>query len=67
MEIRNPRRGARGCGVFGNLPEEMAGWFAAHLLHNPRYKNAFSHVTFAVLDRKDSGTFAAFEQRFGRL
>ncbi|MDQ1813527.1 TIGR02452 family protein [Massilia sp. CCM 9210] len=59
--------GAWGCGVFGNLPEEMAGWFAAHLLHNPRYRNAFGHVTFAVLDRKDSGTFDAFDQVFGRL
>ncbi|NHZ83490.1 TIGR02452 family protein [Massilia sp. CCM 8695] len=59
--------GAWGCGVFGNLPEEMAGWFAAQLLYNPRYKNAFRHVTFAVLDRKDRGTFAAFEQVFGRL
>ena len=58
--------GAWGCGVFGNSPQEMAGWFAAHLLHNPRYRNAFSHVTFAVLDRQDRGTFAAFDQVFGR-
>ncbi|NHZ41964.1 TIGR02452 family protein [Massilia aquatica] len=57
--------GAWGCGVFGNLPEEMAGWFAAHLLHNPRYKNAFGHVTFAVLDRNNRGTFAAFDEVFG--
>ncbi|MDQ1921114.1 TIGR02452 family protein [Massilia pseudoviolaceinigra] len=59
--------GAWGCGVFGNLPEEMGGWFAAHLLHNPRYRNAFRHVTFAVLDRKDIGTFDAFDQVFRKL
>ncbi|HEX8614799.1 MAG TPA: TIGR02452 family protein [Telluria sp.] len=58
--------GVWGCGVFGNLPAEMAGWFGAHLLHNPRYRNAFGHVTFAVLDRKDSGSFAAFNQVFGQ-
>ncbi|NHZ61688.1 TIGR02452 family protein [Massilia genomosp. 1] len=59
--------GAWGCGVFGNLPGEMAGWFGAQLLHNPRYQNAFAHVTFAVLDRHDRGTFAAFDEVFGRL
>lgn len=59
--------GAWGCGVFGNQPADMAAWFAAHLLHNPRYINAFGHVTFAVLDRRDSGTFAAFDEVFGRL
>lgn len=57
--------GAWGCGVFGNLPGDMARWFAAHLLHNPRYRNAFGHVTFAVLERGDSGTFAAFDEVFG--
>ncbi len=58
--------GAWGCGVFGNRAGEMARWFAAHLLHNPRYQNAFEHVSFAVLDRKNDGTFAAFNEVFGQ-
>jgi uncharacterized protein (TIGR02452 family) len=57
--------GAWGCGVFGNEPADMARWFAAQLLHNPRYRNAFERVTFAVLDRQNRGTFAAFDAVFG--
>jgi uncharacterized protein (TIGR02452 family) len=57
--------GAWGCGVFGNRPAEMAQWFAAHLLHNPRYQHAFELVSFAVFDRKNDGSFAAFDAVFG--
>jgi uncharacterized protein (TIGR02452 family) len=57
--------GAWGCGVFGNVPADMARWFAALLLHDPRYRNAFERVTFAVLDRRQDGTFAAFDAVFG--
>lgn len=56
--------GAWGCGVFGNEPAEMASWFAHHLLHAPAYRNAFRSVDFAVLDRRDSGTHAAFAHVF---
>lgn len=55
--------GAWGCGVFGNQPSDMARWFAEHLLRNPKYRNAFQHVTFAVLDRKGAAV-AAFEAQF---
>jgi len=55
--------GAWGCGVFGNQPSDMARWFAAHLLHNPKYRNAFEHIVFAVLDRKGAAV-AAFEAQF---
>ncbi|MFL6657465.1 MAG: TIGR02452 family protein [Massilia sp.] len=57
--------GAWGCGVFGNRPVDMARWFGDHLLRNPRYRDAFALVSFAVLDRKNDGTFAAFEAEFG--
>lgn len=57
--------GAWGCGVFGNRAAEMAGWFATQLLENPRYRNAFEVVTFAVLDRKNDGTFDAFHSVLG--
>lgn len=57
--------GAWGCGVFGNRADEMASWFAALLLHDARYRHAFSHVNFAVPDRKNDGTFAAFDAVFG--
>ncbi len=55
--------GAWGCGVFGNKPSDMAAWFAQHLLRNPKYRNAFEHVVFAVLDRKGASV-AAFEALF---
>ncbi|QDQ27909.1 TIGR02452 family protein [Chitinimonas arctica] len=57
--------GAWGCGVFGNDPGEMASWFALHLRDNPVYRNAFRQVCFAVLDRRDNGTYAAFAKQFG--
>ncbi|WP_426340145.1 TIGR02452 family protein [Pseudoduganella sp. S-14] len=55
--------GAWGCGVFGNQPSDMARWFAMHLLRSPKYRNAFEHVVFAVLDRKGAAV-AAFEALF---
>jgi len=57
--------GAWGCGVFRNRPEDMARWFAAQLLDGGRYSGVFELVSFAVLDRKDDGTFAAFNRVFG--
>jgi uncharacterized protein (TIGR02452 family) len=56
--------GAWGCGVFGHQPQDMARWFADHLLRNPVYRHAFELVCFAVLDRKNNGTFAAFAHEF---
>lgn len=59
--------GAWGCGVFGNDPADMARWFADQLVRNPAYRDAFELVSFAVLDRKNNGTFAAFEGEFGSI
>ena len=43
--------GAWGCGVFANEPREVARQFAAQLIGEGRYAEAFSEVVFAVLDR----------------
>ncbi len=59
--------GAWGCGVFGNRPADMARWFGDHLLRNPTYRDAFELVSFAVLDRKNDGTFTAFADEFGAI
>ncbi|MEY8358560.1 TIGR02452 family protein [Anaerotruncus colihominis] len=57
--------GAYGCGVFRNDPEDIAAWWAS-LLTDADFKNRFSSVTFAVLDRSKSQTcYRAFERRFG--
>lgn len=56
--------GAWGCGVFGNIPAEMAAWFSQQL-QSERHAGAFRHVCFAVLDPKDNGTCAAFRSQFG--
>ncbi len=56
--------GAWGCGVFANEPGDMARWFGNHLLRGA-YRDAFEHVGFAVLDTKNTGTFAAFKVQFG--
>lgn len=42
--------GAWGCGVFRNDPQEIAQLFASALLEDPRFRNRFASVTFAVLD-----------------
>ncbi|HEV3340446.1 MAG TPA: TIGR02452 family protein [Pirellulales bacterium] len=55
--------GAWGCGVFGNDPALMARLFGEFLLGKGRFARAFTHVTFAVLDRA-GGTIGPFEQVF---
>ncbi|SHH20598.1 TIGR02452 family protein [Massilia sp. CF038] len=57
--------GAWGCGVFAHRADQMAGWFAKCLVHNPVYRGAFARICFAVLDRKNDGTFAAFARTLG--
>jgi uncharacterized protein (TIGR02452 family) len=52
--------GAWGCGVFGNDANDMARYFAIQLLENSKYIGAFEHISFAVLDRKNIGTYDAF-------
>lgn len=45
--------GAWGCGVFRNDPNNIAQWFAQHLLHNDTFKHAFRQIVFAVYDTSD--------------
>ena len=54
--------GAWGCGVFRNDPGMIAELF--HLALAGRFRGAFTHVVFAVLDSSGE-TIGAFEQVFG--
>lgn len=54
--------GAWGCGVFRNDPAVVADAFAVALAAVPGW---FDQVTFAVLDRNDGPTRAAFADRLG--
>ena len=57
--------GAWGCGVFGNDPRQVASWFLAALLEDPRFAGAFERVAFATLDHAaDAPTFGAFAEAF---
>lgn len=57
--------GAWGCGVFRNLPAEVAGLFARVLLHEGQFAHAFVSVTFAVFDRTaDESIIRPFHQHF---
>lgn len=58
--------GAWGCGVFRNDPALVARLFGEFLLGDGPYRHAFSHVVFAVLDRKGD-TIVPFRQVFGSL
>jgi uncharacterized protein (TIGR02452 family) len=58
--------GAWGCGVFRNDPRVVAGIFAEFLLTPGAFANAFTSVTFAVLDRTaEQETYRAFAETFG--
>ena len=54
--------GAWGCGVFRNDPGQIAELFRVALAS--RYRGAFTHVVFAVLDSSGE-TLGSFEQVFG--
>jgi uncharacterized protein (TIGR02452 family) len=54
--------GAWGCGVFRNDPGMIAELF--HQAIAGRFRGAFAHVVFAVLDRRGE-TIGSFEQVFG--
>jgi len=56
--------GAWGCGVFGNDPEVVAGIFR-DILSEPGFRQAFTHVTFAV-PPAGSPNFVAFADVFCR-
>jgi uncharacterized protein (TIGR02452 family) len=60
--------GAWGCGVFRNSTEDVAAWFAHHLLKNETFKNAFNHIVFAIYDPSEKKKTAdAFKQQFGHF
>lgn len=42
--------GAFGCGVFKNNPKDVAKWFKKAIEMNPKLKNQFKKIVFAVLD-----------------
>jgi len=60
--------GAWGCGVFRNSTEDVAAWFAHHLLKNETFKNAFKHIVFAIYDPSEKKKTAdAFKKQFGHF
>ncbi len=58
---RNLVLGAWGCGVFRNDPSEVAKWFH-DAIEKDGWKSRFDRIRFGVLDRRDCGTFQAFEE-----
>jgi uncharacterized protein (TIGR02452 family) len=60
--------GAWGCGVFRNRTEDVAAWFARHLLNNDTFRHAFKRVVFAIYDpSKKQTTKDAFVKEFGHF
>jgi uncharacterized protein (TIGR02452 family) len=58
--------GAWGCGVFRNDPAMVARRFGEFLLPGGAFARAFTHISFAVLDRQGD-TLAAFANVFGSV
>lgn len=57
--------GAWGCGVFRNDPNDIAAWFAHHILYNNTFKQAFRHIVFAVYDTTEKQVNRqAFDHKF---
>jgi uncharacterized protein (TIGR02452 family) len=57
--------GAWGCGVFRNDPNDIAAWFAQHILYNDTFKHAFRHIVFAVYDTSEKQVnIQAFNNKF---
>ena len=57
--------GAWGCGVFRNVPNDIASLFADALMLDERFQGRFQSVTFAVLDGTDDTRIVTpFQQRF---
>lgn len=58
--------GAFGCGVFKNNPDFVARTFKKLLLNNPKIKNQYKKVVFAVLDTsQDKSLFNKFKGILG--
>lgn len=56
--------GAWGCGVFMNDPGFIAQTWKNLLATHPLYMQRFNNIVFAVLDRKDRGTYQTFKNIF---
>jgi len=56
--------GAWGCGVFQNIPTDVANFFKFHLTENPVFKGMFKKVAFAVYDVPYGNSIKAFEKVF---
>lgn len=59
--------GAWGCGVFMNDPALIARMWYELLVEEPRLQKYFKNICFAVLDRRERGTYATFCQQFEPL
>jgi len=58
--------GAWGCGVFRNVPEDIANYFKVQLLENELFVNKFEKVIFAIYSKsEESKNFRAFQKVFG--
>jgi len=58
--------GAFGCGVFKNNPADVARYFKEAIYQNPKFKNQYKRIVFAVLDTTDEKrTYNSFKQILG--
>ncbi len=55
--------GAWGCGVFKNNPDDIASYFASHLLGDGIFSRAFNRVVFAIYGR-DPSNIESFKAYF---
>lgn len=57
--------GAWGCGVFGNLPVQVANLFAHELTGDGMFAQAFQHISFSIPENpKALENILAFKQAF---
>lgn len=59
--------GAWGCGVFANDPSDVPKYFFNAVKPGSQFHGAFERIDFAVLDKNNTGSFAAFEAAFKEL
>jgi uncharacterized protein (TIGR02452 family) len=60
--------GAWGCGVFRNDPADVAAYFEHHLLQNPKFKNRFERIVFAIYSPKPpDANLLPFEKIFSTV
>ena len=58
--------GGYGCGVFKNNPMDVAKYFEEAIRKNPKLKNQYKRIVFAVLDTTDEKrTYNSFKQILG--